>query len=368
MTAADCAAEPPPAKANFHDTAAIDRLRSELRIDPRALRRLRIDFFKKGRPAAEALQSLPPLEAERLAERILFHPLKLAERRDSQRDGASKLLLRTAAGYLVESVILRPTTGRTALCVSSQVGCAAACDFCATGRMGMAHNLSAAEVLDQVVQANILLRDEGRRVRNIVFMGMGEPLHNEAALHQVLASLTAGEAFNHPAGRILVSTVGIPEAMLRLANRFPTVHQALSLHSPSQEVRESIVPLARKYSVDQLRDTVAELNRRQACPVMLEHLMLGGVNDDPQGAERLLAWTCGLRVHVNLIPYNTVADAPHLLGSSRDRIEAFGAVLKRGGVPTTIRYSLGADIEAACGQLVRQENREIARTAAEARR
>ncbi len=131
-------------------------------------------------------------------------------------------------------MILRPGTGRTALCVSSQIGCAAKCDFCATGKMGIAHNLSAADVLDQLVQANEALRGEGRRVRNLVFMGMGEPLHNEENLYRVLEALTDPALLHHPPSRILVSTVGVPDAMVRLARRFPEVNQALSLHAVRQ--------------------------------------------------------------------------------------------------------------------------------------
>ena len=150
---------------------------------------------------------------------------------------------------LIESVILRIATGRTTLCVSSQVGCAAACDFCATGKMGIARNLSPAEILDQVVQARQIAAAEGRTIRNLVFMGMGEPFHNEENLYATLAALAAPELFHHPPSRILISTVGLPDAMIRAARRFPEVHFALSLHSARQDVRERLIPLAARYSL-----------------------------------------------------------------------------------------------------------------------
>jgi 23S rRNA (adenine2503-C2)-methyltransferase len=351
---------------SIYDSASIERLRRELRVDPQGVRRFRTALLKNGWSDEEALAELPADVRERFAQSIERHSLELHRRADSQHDGATKLLFRTRAGMLLESVILRIATGRTTLCVSSQIGCAAACDFCATGKMGVAHNLSPAEILDQVVQARQIVAAEGRKIRNLVFMGMGEPLHNEEALYETLAALAAPELFHHPASRILVSTVGIPDAMIRAARRFPAVNFALSLHSANDLARQRIIPLARKYPLTELRRAVVEINQLQsdATTVMIEYLMLAGVNDSPEAAQQLIDWCAGLRVHVNLIPYNPIADAPHLKSSDQAAREAFAAALKAAGLKTTIRYSLGADVDAACGQLVRKENREIARTTA----
>jgi 23S rRNA (adenine2503-C2)-methyltransferase len=228
--------------------------------------------------------------------------------------------------------------------------------------MGIARNLSAAEILDQVVQAGQWIGREGRRARNIVFMGMGEPLHNEDAVYEAITQLLAPEMFHHPPGRILVSTVGIPDAMIRCARRFPGVNLALSLHSVRAGVRERVIPLAARYSLDELRATVRQLNRIQPrCPVMIEYLMLADVNDSPEDAHELSAWLAGLRVHVNLIPYNPIAEAPNWRTTERPERDAFAGILRAAGFTTTIRYSLGADIAAACGQLVQNENRDLAR-------
>lgn len=341
----------------LNDQPAIEAVRRELAIDPRHLSRVRLAMWKKFAGVDAALAELPAEIRSDFASRVEFHPLHLEQRLDSQEDGATKLVFVTAAGRRIESVLLRAGTGRTALCISSQVGCAANCDFCATGKMGFVANLTAGEMLDQVVQAAEAVRDEQRSVRNIVLMGMGEPFHNEQAVYEVLEILIAGTGFNHPANRILISTVGIPEAMLRCARRFPAVNLALSLHAVRQTVREQIIPLARKYPVDVLRETIAELNRLQSTSVMVEYLMLAGLNDSPQDATELADFLAGLNVHVNLIPYNPIEGAPHLTGSDRTTRDAFAAQLKAEGLTTTIRYSMGADIEAACGQLVQKIER-----------
>jgi len=227
--------------------------------------------------------------------------------------------------------------------------------------MGVAHSLSAGEILDQLVQAGELLHAEGRRVRNIVFMAMGEPFHNEKALYAAIDALLGPKQFHHPPRYLLVSTVGIPDAMIRFARRFPNANLALSLHSSEQQVREQIIPLAARHDVTALRDSIQSVNRIQKRPVMIEYLMLRDFNDSPAAADHLIAYLRDLDVHVNLIPYNPIADAPGLLGTDKAGRERFARHLKRAGLTTTIRYSLGSDIAAACGQLVRRENREIAR-------
>lgn len=351
---------------SIYDTREIEKLRGELRLDPQVVRRVRTAFFKKSQGVEAALAEVPVDVRDRFRQRVAFHPLAIECRHDSQLDGATKLVLRTAAGFLIESVILRSGTGRTSLCVSSQVGCAANCGFCATGKMGVAHDLAAAEILDQVVLAGELLVAEGRRVRNIVLMGMGEPFHNRAAVYDAVAALLNPQLFHHTPGRVLISTVGVPDAMVRCARRFPEVNLALSLHSVRQAVREQIIPLAIKYPLDQLRSALERINAIQRCPVMIEYLMLAGLNDAADDARELVEWLAGLRVHVNLIPYNPIADAPHLSSTDRPGRDAFAAILKAACLTTTIRYSLGTDIAAACGQLVRRENRDVARELAAA--
>ncbi|MCC7475429.1 MAG: 23S rRNA (adenine(2503)-C(2))-methyltransferase RlmN [Pirellulales bacterium] len=349
-----------PSSVSIYDSAAIDRLRAELKFEPRRLRALRTVYFKKFLGNEAALAELPEEVREPFAQRVVFHPLAVAESADSQLDGATKLVLRTTAGYAIETVIMRTGTGRVSLCVSSQVGCAAACGFCATGQMGVAKNLTSAELLDQVVLAGEHMCNEERAVRNIVFMGMGEPFHNEAAIYEAITALLAPELFHYPPRRILISTVGIPDAMLRCARRFPALNLALSLHSARQATREKLIPLAAKYPLDDLRAALAQLHEIQRQPVMIEYLMLAGVNDSLADAADLAAWLEGLDVHVNLIPYNSIAAVPNWQTTERPERDAFATVLRKAGFVVTIRYSLGADIAAACGQLVQTENRQLA--------
>jgi 23S rRNA (adenine2503-C2)-methyltransferase len=348
---------------NIHDASSVEELCRRERLDPDILRRFRTAFLKHRRSFLDALDVLPIETRDRFMAEVDAHALELVERHDSAIDGATKLLFRTVRGDVLETVVLRISSGRTALCVSSQVGCAAACVFCATGRMGSVRDLSAPEILDQVVQANLLLASEGRSVRNIVFMGMGEPFHNEVAVHESVRALIDPRLFAHSPGRILVSTVGIPEAMLRFARDFPRVHLALSLHSAIDDVRRRIVPLARRHGVAELFDAVRDVSLIQGQTVMLEYLLLDGINDRDEDLEALATQAADLDVHVNLIPYNPIEDAAPLSATPAERIARFSAALKSRGFRVTTRYSLGGDIRAACGQLVRR--RAARRTAAE---
>jgi 23S rRNA (adenine2503-C2)-methyltransferase len=345
---------------SIYDLSATDQLFRARGVDPARARRLRNAWFKKFEPREAALAELAPRERAAVEDDLEFHALALESRHDSRLDAATKLIFRTPAGFLIEAVILRIASGRTALCLSSQVGCAARCDFCATGKMGIAKSLSTAEILDQVVQAGQIVQAEGRQLRNLVFMGMGEPLHNEANLYPALDALHAPRGFARSPRKTLVSTVGVPEAMRRLAARHPEANLALSLHSARQSVRERIIPLAVKHPLDELRAALTDITADGAQKVMIEYLMLSGVNDTDDDLAALIDYLAGLPVHVNLIPYNPIDGAPHLTGTPAARREAFAAELKRAGFATTIRYSLGADIAAACGQLVRRENRQIA--------
>ena len=202
--------------ASIHDAAALETLRGRCRVEPNHLRRLRNCFYKKSQTAEEALHQLPESQRAAFGSGVAFHALELCGRHDSHLDGASKLIFRTANGHLLEAVILRINSGRTSLCVSSQVGCAVRCTFCATGQMGVAINLTHDEILDQVIQANQLLRPEGRSVRNVVFMGMGEPFHNEAEVYKAAADVL-------PAPRNALICPPLMSSSPRLASPMPLI-------------------------------------------------------------------------------------------------------------------------------------------------
>ena len=341
---------------NVHDSVAVEALRKRLRIDPHRLKRLRSAFYRRRLSSAQALDELPAETRDAFAREVSFHPLGLVERHDSKLDGASKLILRTDTGQLIEAVILRIATGRTTLCISSQAGCAAACAFCATGKMGLGRNLTSAEICDQVIQANQILREEDRRIRNIVFMGMGEPLHNEDNVFAAVKLLTAPDGFAFDEQRLMLSTVGVPDAFLRCAKRFPRLGLALSLHSAREAERLKIVPLSQRHSLAQLRTVLDKIthNGRQ---VMIGYTLLAGVNDTDADVIALRDYLKDLPVHLNLIPYNPIDTAPELRGTPKPQREAFARALKEAGFKVTLRYSLGSDIAAACGQLVKERRK-----------
>jgi 23S rRNA (adenine2503-C2)-methyltransferase len=347
---------------SIFDSAAIESLAKRERLDPHDLRRLRCVFLKQMRGRDAALEAISDSTQRVLGddECVAFHALRLATLIHSSHDGATKVLFETERnGVPVESVILRNASGRTTLCISSQSGCALRCEFCATGRMGLRGQLNAAEVLDQVVLCGEMLRDgEGRPIRNVVFMGMGEPFDNEEAVRDAVESLISPCAFGIEARRVMVSTVGLPDPIRRFSMRFPHCGLALSLHSARQDVREQIIPVARRFQLPELREALFDSARHATRAPMIEYLMLEGVNDSLDcDAPALLQFVCGLECHINLIPFNPIDHAPRLRATRRDRIEMFAGYLRDAGRIVTIRRSLGADVAAACGQLAQLHDR-----------
>ena len=344
-----------------HDQPALRALARRQRVAVSELRTAEKRLYKHRLPVAEVLEALPEGTREAWMGEVDWQPLVLAQRRDSQLDGASKLAFRTTDGATIESVMLRFHTGRSSVCLSTQVGCAADCAFCATGRLGLRRNLTAGEIVDQVLQVARLFRTEGRVLRNLVFMGMGEPLHNEEALHEAVEALRDPERFNFADRFIVVSTVGVPAAMVRFARRFPGVNLALSLHSAREEVRRWLVPTTRRHSLADLRAALVEVaGLHGGRTVMIEYLLFDGLTDTEADLVALGEFVAGIPVHLNLIPFNPVAgtESLGLRSTPQARREAFGAALKRAGLKVTLRRSLGADIDGACGQLAQREGAE----------
>ncbi len=311
--------------------------------DPYQRKKFLNAYLKKALPPEEC-QNVVPLTRREAAS---FHEsIECVEQHDSKADGATKLVFQCLEdGGKVEAVILRIASGRTSLCISSQIGCAVDCQFCATGAMGFIRNLTAAEMLDQVLLAKRLLREEGRQLRNVVVMGMGEPLHNEENLFQCLEILHDPRFFNLAERHLMVSTVGVPDAMVRFAERFPDIQLALSLHSARQEVREQLMPIARFQTLEKLKAVFPRAGK-----LMVEYLLLKGINDGPEDLAALIELLRGTDAHINLIQFNAHPGAKYEPVSPEAR-KAFGDALKNAGFKVTLRYSLGEDIAAACGQL-----------------
>jgi 23S rRNA (adenine2503-C2)-methyltransferase len=333
---------------SVHDPAAIEAARKRAGLEPEALRPWRHAFYRQGRSFADSLGTLPAVAREPFAGSLESQFLELAERIPSDRDRASRLLFRTRDGHPVEAVLMQADSGRSSLCISSQVGCPCACSFCATGGLGFVRNLTADEMLDQVLQASRL----GTPVpRNVVFMGMGEPLLNCVALHQALVALLSPRLFGLGERRVMVSTCGIPEPMLELAKAFPGIGLALSLHAARPVVREALMPIARHHSLPDLRAALTAIGTFIKRDIMLEILLLDGINDGPEDAAALAEFAAGLPVYVNLLTYNPIPSRPDLRPAGSASYRLFTEQLEAAGHKVTRRYSHGADIAAACGQL-----------------
>jgi 23S rRNA (adenine2503-C2)-methyltransferase len=266
----------------------------------------------------------------------------------------TKTLFALADGALVESVQMgytgRDGHRRFTVCLSSQVGCALGCTFCATGLQGWARDLTAGEMVEQVLFYARRLRATGQHVTNVVYMGMGEPLLNYDAVLQSLRVLTEPAGFNLGARHLTVSTSGVVPGILRFAGEGTQAGLAVSLHAPNDALRSRLVPLNRRYGLAEVlaacRTYVAKTRRR----ISFEYTMLEGVNDGPEQAQELAAVLHGLLCHVNLIPWNRVEGLP-FRPSSPETILAFQAHLQRAGLPVTVRDTRGSQITAACGQL-----------------
>lgn len=270
-------------------------------------------------------------------------------------DGTVKGQLRARDGAVVEAVLI-PEGERTTLCISTQVGCPLACSFCATGALGFRRNLSTAEIVDQVCRMRAFLAPE-RRLTNVVFMGMGEPLLNLPAVLEAIRLLLHPKAFALAPRRVTVSTVGVVPQIPRLLATAP-VNLAVSLHATTDAVRDRLVPLNRRFPLrallGALRENAAITPRR---PVFFEYTLMDGVNDSPEDARRLPRLLRGIPSKVNVIPMNRHPDAPQRPPSPAV-IDRFLEILARGGVTVTLRRPRGEDIDAACGQLAARSRRD----------
>lgn len=282
-----------------------------------------------------------PLRAALAVEFPLLR-LTLAARQVST-DGTEKYLWRLADGEAIESVLI-PEGKRRTLCISSQVGCALGCVFCATGRMGWRRNLSAAEIACQVREVE--LQGFGERPTNVVFMGMGEPLLNWEAVDRALTLLNDPEGLAIGARHITVSTVGILPSLTAFAKRPEQFRLALSLHAPTPDTRRALMPIEKKYALPDVLAALATWRRR----VTLEYVLIADRNDSPDAADALARLAKPLAAHVNLLPLHP-GGAPDLTPSSHARMLAFERRLKSHGVEAVLRRSRGLDISAACGQL-----------------
>jgi 23S rRNA (adenine2503-C2)-methyltransferase len=257
-------------------------------------------------------------------------------------------VLATAEGHRLETVII-PEGERRTICVSSQVGCSLDCTFCATGRLGFGRNLRADEIVDQWLHASLRLRERGEQPTHVVFMGMGEPLLNLRGVLQAVRVLCDAEAGGLSPRRITVSTAGVVPRIAELGRGAP-VRLAISLHATTDALRDTLVPLNRRFPIAQLLEACRSYPVARRDRISFEYILIAGVNDSAADAQRLRKILVGIPAKVNLIPMNEHPGAPYRRPSDVD-IDAFAGILAHGPVGVSVRRSRGDDIFAACGQL-----------------
>jgi len=300
-----------------------------------------------------AMTNLPKAFREVLAERCSLESITLAILQTS-RDGTAKALFTLTSGHQIESVLIPDeSAGRYTACVSSQVGCAMGCTFCATGQMGLSQNLTPGEIFDQALFLDGLAQERfGRGLTNVVFMGMGEPLLNYAHVLTSLELLSHPQALGLAPRRITISTVGLARRIRTLADDNPGANLAVSLHAPTTEKRNQIVPINRRHSagLDALIESLQYYTRTTRRQITFEYCLFLEFNDTEDDA-RALAQICRrVRSKVNLLMYNAVADLNYAR-TTEERLNAFVRILVSHGITVTVRRSRGEDIDAACGQL-----------------
>jgi len=310
-------------------------------------RQLATWIYRKGVLDLDAMSDLPKDFRARLAERAEIG-LPEVERVTPSLDGSRKLVFRLHDGGRI-SAVLMPDDDRLTLCLSTQVGCGFECAFCLTGTMGLDRNLDAAEIVAQLLIANSLSPEQ--RVTHMVFMGMGEPLANYANLVKAIRIFTdARLGLGYSPRRITVSTVGLVPAMDRLGREDLKVNLAISLHGATDEVRGRLMPINRSFDLAALMGAVKRYPLAPRQRVFFEYVLLEGVNDSEEDARRLVKLLRGVRAKVNLIPFNDWQSST-FRRPPLPRILAFQKVVMIGGLTTTVRWSKGEDIGAACGQL-----------------
>jgi 23S rRNA (adenine2503-C2)-methyltransferase len=316
--------------------------------------------YKKGVADPERMSNLSKADRQTLAERFTFATGEVTRRQDST-DGTRKLLLTWPNAAVAETVMIPDGERRTA-CVSSQVGCPVGCKFCASGMEGVKGNLTAAQIVEQVWQLNVLINDgrpqnaKRERINHIVFMGMGEPLANYANVMEAIRILHDPDCFNIGARKITISTVGVPAKMRELAGEELPLNLAISLHAPNEPLRKQLIPWAEHFALPEILSASQFYFDQTGREITLEYILLSGVNDRPEHAKQLVSLCKKLRANVNLIRYNEVDTLPFKRPESDD-VVTFQEILRRGGVNAHVRKSRGRDIDAACGQLRRREEK-----------
>ena len=341
------------------DLAELERPALEEYLEQRGLERFRARqvfrwMYRHGVTDLAAMSDLPRSLKETLATETTITTPQLVDRERSS-DGTEKFLLQLADGRQIESVFI-PDTPSMTFCISTQVGCAMACAFCLTGRMGLVRNLTAGEIAGQVRVLVDAAAMRGRRF-NIVLMGMGEPLHNYAETMKALRILADEHGLAVSPRRVTLSTVGLLPALERLAREPVMPNLAISLHAPTDAIRSELVPINAKFGVADIIAACKRFPLKRRSRITFEYVLLAGVNDSPDDARRLAKLLAGVKSKVNLIPLNAAAGIPFERPSD-ETVDRFAQVLADHQLTVSVRKSRGRDIRAACGQLIVEGQRK----------
>ncbi len=306
-------------------------------------------LWNKNIRSIDQINNLPKSFRTLIEEELLWDSIQIQNIQQST-DKTIKAAFTLYDSSIVEGVII-PSEDRATACISTQVGCPVRCAFCATGTMGFLRNLNTGEIIDQIVLLNQLAKERiNQHLTNIVIMGMGEPFLNYDHTIKALRILTSPTEMNWSAQRITLSTVGLPDAIEQFATEQLGVSLAVSLHSAIQEKRQQLIPIAKKYPLDQLIKSLKTYTKISKKPVTIEYLLLNDINDSVKDAQALVRICSSFHSKVNLIPYNKVEHSP-FKPSDENKIYSFYNYLKVRNIQVRIRKSRGNDIEAACGQL-----------------
>jgi 23S rRNA (adenine2503-C2)-methyltransferase len=315
-------------------------------------------FFKKREFSIAKWSNMPAPLREKLTEHFDDTMPEIVSQLDSP-DGATKLLLRSGKQQLIEAVILR-YDNRVALCVSSQVGCKLACSFCQTGKLGFFRHLEAGEIMSQFCLAETIVRQEGRSISNIVFMGMGEPLDNFEPVVTTVNNLIHPEGFGLSHRRVTVSTSGIAPKIIELSQRTRTA-LAISLHACRDDLRNELMPINRRYPLAELKSAIQVYQRVSQTKITFEYILIQGKNTSVQEAKELVRFVEGIPCKINLIPFNHHPGIPYERPEVEE-IETFQKYLLDRGHIATVRYSKGGEVSAACGQLAAKKREQLQAT------
>ena len=310
-------------------------------------------WLHKGVRSYDEMTNLPKQLREALAREYPICPPRVVRKQESRRDGTIKYLWQLSDGNCVETVLMRYHYGNT-VCISTEVGCPMGCAFCASTLGGLVRRLEPFEMLDQVLFTQI---DSGLPVSHIVLMGIGEPLDNFDNVLRFLELVNSEKGMNISMRHISLSTCGLVPKIRELAERKLQLTLSVSLHAPNDAVRDTIMPVNKAYPSEELLEACRDYYRATSRRISFEYAMIDGVNDRICDAKELIRRLKGLPAHFNLIPLNHVEESP-LKPSSKAAVAAFQKCLEDGGIPATVRRTLGGDIDASCGQLRRKYNRE----------